>query len=101
MAFVDTDTLFITVMTYELLFDEQARPRVAGQLGPPSDQHWANISANTELWFGKPEVVRGMFAFPVRSLAHTAVLVCLLSCVSGMPERDAATDGSFAAPLLR
>jgi hypothetical protein len=67
IAFVDTDTLFITVMTYEVLFDDAGRPRVSGAMGPPADQHWANISENTALWFGEPEVFRAMFYFPVRS----------------------------------
>lgn len=41
IAFVDTDTLFITVITYELLFDDYGRPRAFGSLGPPAMLFWS------------------------------------------------------------
>jgi hypothetical protein len=63
---VDTDTLLVSPITTNTLFDPQGRPRVKAFVDQrPSTEFWSRVPANTHLWIGLPEVLRGMAYFPV------------------------------------
>ncbi len=65
VGFIDTDTLFVTPVTQELLFNG-TKPNVIGQYGNTPDEgdtiFWPKV---TEQFIGKREVFRCMSYFPV------------------------------------
>jgi len=69
IGMIDTDVLFTTPVTRDLLFDAQGRPRVKGvfdRRAVRASTFWAKIPQNTQQWLGGlPEVFRGMAYFPV------------------------------------
>ena len=66
VSFVDTDTLFITPVIPEVMF-ENGKPIVTSVIEDRVDSHfWAVTSFNTGLWFNQTkEVMRCMTYFPV------------------------------------
>jgi len=67
IAIVDTDVIFTSAVTRDLLFDPQGRPRVKAIMERRLDhEFWKKIPLNTQRWLGGlPEVFRAMCYFPV------------------------------------
>ena len=65
VGFVDTDTMFTTVVTPELLF-ASGRPTIQARIGEPFwQQHWECWSDVTEYFLGDREALQCMSYFPV------------------------------------
>ena len=65
VGFVDTDTMFTTVVTPELLF-ANGRPTIQARIGEPFwQQHWECWSDVTEYFLGEREALQCMSYFPV------------------------------------
>ena len=92
VAILDTDVLLTTVVTPELLFDEQWRPRVKALIDrrdPAVNGFWAGIPANTKQWLLLPEVLRGMGYFPVIVRCEDLAFIRQhLEFIHGFPFRD-------------
>ena len=65
VGFVDTDTMFTTVVTPQMLFVE-GKPTIQARIGQPYfQQHWECWSDVTEYFIGKKEALQCMTYFPV------------------------------------
>ena len=66
IAFADTDTLFVSFVDRDDLFDEKGKPIIRGRIGLPADSFWYNFPNATQ-WMmgGLPEPMRCMSYFPV------------------------------------
>ncbi len=64
VGFLDTDTLFVTAVTKEDLF-EMDKPIIFGIFGPTAETWWIRVAKSTAAMLGKPEVMRCMAYFPV------------------------------------
>jgi len=64
VAFVDTDTVFVTTVTEADLFDEAGRPHIIGEVGSPENGWWERVPPTTHHFLGQPEVMRAMAYFP-------------------------------------
>lgn len=64
VGFVDTDTLFTTVIHPGALY-ENGRPLVFGLVGTPTDGWWEEVGRTTGRALHRPEVMRAMNFFPV------------------------------------
>ena len=64
IGFIDTDTLFITLVNEDMLFDGD-KPRIWGEFGKPASYWWENIKYNTRQFLKLEEVMRAMTYFPV------------------------------------
>ena len=64
VAFVDTDTLFITRIIPEMLFADD-KPIIIGIYGKEISPHWANSAHSTANLFKTKEVMKCMTYFPV------------------------------------
>ena len=65
IGFVDTDTLFTTVVHPRALFSA-GRPIVFGNVGKRTSEFWAKAGRTTEAVLRKPEVQQG---FPLTALS--------------------------------
>ena len=64
VAYVDTDTMFITRIIPEMLFVEN-KPIIIAIYGNITNQFWNRVSQSTAKIFKTKEVMRGMANFPV------------------------------------
>ncbi|KAL3885450.1 hypothetical protein ACJMK2_025507 [Sinanodonta woodiana] len=64
VGYLDTDTLFVTRVTEELLFEDE-KPVIIGFYGKIFEPAWSKIAEVTAVLFKSKEVMRGMAYFPV------------------------------------
>ncbi|KAL3872551.1 hypothetical protein ACJMK2_035774 [Sinanodonta woodiana] len=64
VGFIDTDTVFVTRVTRQLLFEEE-KPVVIGVYGPAADPFWSESSEITAKIYKTKEVMKCMSYFPV------------------------------------
>ena len=89
VGFLDSDALFVTMVTEEAIFTPAGKPRVIAAVGRGDrgrDVMWTTISASTAFFLKKDYVVSCMSYFPVvLETAHIAEMRAYVEKIHGKP----------------
>ena len=98
VAFVDTDTVFTTLVTPESIFADSKKPRIIGMVhrtsvGVPMNNQWQEMYAPTAEILKRPYVMGCMNMFPVVVFAkHLAALRRHVEKIHGKPFLEVYVD---------